>query len=182
MNQTEAKKRQRMPKGEKYHFIDDCGFVETKEDNRELLDDLHYKVGNYFPFGEEEEAESAVDKMNKEEILERIEKALLANFDKVSDLKEPRINLNLIDAFPFPKSYVPFEGDFIDELFGYLQKDLSISYIQIGVSVEHEDRIEHVNEISLDDLNDEELENLARIAESHKGDHYGKNHKIFQSK
>lgn len=74
MNQTEAKKRQRMPKGEKYHFIDDCGFVGTKEDNRELQDDLRYKVGNYFPFGEEEEAESAICKfravLNGAEVIE----------------------------------------------------------------------------------------------------------------
>lgn len=77
-NQTEAKKRQRMPKGEKYHFIDDCGFVGTKEDNRELQDDLRYKVGNYFPFGEEEEAESAVNKI----------KFILLETEAVADLRK----------------------------------------------------------------------------------------------
>lgn len=55
---NKMKRNARLPKGEKYHFIDDCGFVGTEEDNRELQDDLRYKVGNYFPFGEEEEAES----------------------------------------------------------------------------------------------------------------------------
>lgn len=53
--------------------------------------------------------------------------------------------------------------------------------MEIGISIEHEDWVERVNEILLDELDDEELENLAPIAESHKGDQRGKNHKIFKT-
>lgn len=54
--------RTRVKKGEKYHFIDDCGFIGTEEDNRELQDDLRYEIGNYIPFGDEE-AESMARKI-----------------------------------------------------------------------------------------------------------------------
>ena len=119
--------------------------------------------------------------MKRLETLNRIEKALLANFDEVSHHKDPYISLSLVDVFPFPKSYKAFDGEFVDELFGELQKDLSIVGMEIGISIEHEDWVERVNEILLDELDIEELENLALIAESHKGDHWGKNHKIFKT-
>ena len=118
--------------------------------------------------------------MSRLESLERINKALLANFDEVTDHDEPYISLSLVDAFPMPKVYEPIGDCFVDELLGQLREDKTIDDLVIGISQSYGSGVERVDEIYLEDLDDEELASLAEIAEKHQGKHYGKYHKYLQ--
>lgn len=79
----------RVPKGEEYGYVDECGYLTTDYDEGRPLDDIRYEVGNYFNLKDEvdyQRAESmakrfqavlngadAIEMPSEEEIKERLD-------------------------------------------------------------------------------------------------------------
>lgn len=112
--------------------------------------------------------------MDKIEKLNRIDKAVLANYDEISDHAEPYIYLSLADeGLAIPECYEATADEFVDELEGELQRDGTVRGVVLCFAHRVDDCIERTDEIDLSELDDDYLSRLVEVAEAHKGEHVG---------
>lgn len=112
--------------------------------------------------------------MDKIKMYNRIDKAILANYDEISDHHEPYIYLSLAEeGLAIPKCYHAGADEFVDELEGELQHDGTVHGVVLCFAHRVGDCIERTDEIDLSELDDEYLSHLVEVAEKHKGEHVG---------